>query len=367
MKKRSNFLMGIFLVGALLFSPVHLAHAQYWGESITAAFIKQQLEEAYNLIQGTLLGSLKVAAYKTLSQQINSIISGRGGGGFGGGGGVGAQFITNWENFLYREAMYRAQVTMNDFYTLSLRGMGVNNTYVAANSPLTQGSQPNWPMYLRQTAQQVISEKVPQYNLNRYCSDPSVMFSSKDLRCLNAYVQPMNNPYGFSIEAKSKYEAEIQKNIEIAKTQAVAYQGYKGVTDKEGNTLTPGSTIASIQSSMNSHLLGLPLSAKNPAEIAAITASTFVNSLLQQAVQQGMARVESEVNGKIATGMNALTSKLGPGAQFLPLNQIYGDLIGTPNRVTRWSLGGESPLGPYTTPIVKPPVAVPGDWKNLAQ
>lgn len=367
MKIGKNFFAVIFIVGALLLFPAHTARADYWGAAIMSAFIQRQLDSAYDYIQGTLLGSLKVAAYRTISQQVNSLISGGGAGGIGGAREVGAQFITNWENFIYQDAVYRAQVSINDFYTLSLRGMGVSS-YVPANSSFTNGSsRMNWPRYLQQEAQQALSNEIPQYDLNRYCSDPSVMFDSGDLRCLNAYVKPMNNPYGYTLEAQERYAEMVQKNIEIAKTQAIAYQGYKGVTDEQGNTLTPGSTIAEMQAAMNSHLLGMPLYAKNPSEIAAMTASTFINSLLQQVIQQGMVQIESEVQNKISNGMNVLADKLGPAGQLLPFNQVAADFAGASANTVKWSLGtavGASASGLYT-PITNPPTAVPGNvgWK----
>lgn len=338
MLKQKNILFSVVLVGSLLMMPARPAYA-FWTDAIPAAFLKQAMEESYKYVQGTLLGSLKVAAYTMLSQQISSLISGN-----GLQSGAGAQFITNWESFIYQDATFRAKVAINDFYTTSLRGMFVSGSYSAAggySSSMPGGaSSGGWPGYLKNTAEAAISGETPQYTLDQYCPDPSVMFDTKDLRCFNAYFEnPMNNPYGYTLAVQEKYTSDLRKYEDIAKTQAIAYQGYRGVTDDAGNTVTPGSTVGQLQASMNSHLLGLPMSATNPAEIATMTASTFVTSLLQQAMQQGMARVESEVQNKVYEGLGAVAEELGPASEFIPLQQIGSDASDTANNGMRWTLG----------------------------
>ncbi len=336
MQNRKKTIVGVIFVVMLLFTPIKAANADYWGASLIAGFVKQQLENAYDYIQGTLLGSLKIAAYQTISSQISSIISGN-----GLSSSAATQFITNWESFLYADVKNKVKITINDFYTTSLRGMASSSTYVSATGSTSTSSTTSWTGYLKKKAENTISDETKTYSLDKYCSDPSTMFSTSDARCFREYFKnPMNNPYGYALETQRVYAAELQKQQEIAKTQAVAYQGYKGVTDKSGNTLTPGSTVGQIQAAMNSHLLGLPLSAKNPAEIATMTASTFVNSLLQQALQQGMARVQSEVKSKINEGISSVTSQLGPAAEFIPVQRISSDLTNAAsNTVYKWTLG----------------------------
>jgi hypothetical protein len=338
-------LMGVFF--AVSVKPVY---ADAWGAAIASQFVKRQLDNAYDYVQGTLLGSLKVAAYQALSRQISALISGRG----GSGSGSGAQFIDNWKTFLYQDAANRAKVVVNDFYVTSLRGMLDTGGYVPAYGG--GGSRIPYTQTLKQNADALIFSD-PKYTLNEYCSDPSMMFDTKDLRCFNAFfANQMNNPHGYALRAQQVYIAEMMRAQDIARTQAIAYKGYRGTVDKYGNTVTPGSTVAAMQEAMNSHLLGMPLSAKHPSEIAAMTASTFVNSLLQQAVREGMIRVDSEVRNKVNEGITAVAKQLGPVAEFIPLQQIGSDITrSTLNTGYKWALGtgATTPTtGSATVPIV---------------
>lgn len=339
-------ILSIGLISGMLFLvSATPARAGYWGEATAAAFLQRQLNNAWEYVEGTLLGSLKVAAYRALSSKITQLITGQG------GSGNSAQFITNWESFLYDEAKKVAKVAVNDFYVTSLRGMLDTGGYVPAYG---SGGGGGWPQQLKEIADASIFKK-PQYTLNEYCIDPSLMFQGEDMRCFNAYFSnPMNNPYGYSMAAQEVYLAETMRRQDIARTQAIAYKGYKGTVDKNGNTLTPGSTVAAMQEAMNSHLLGMPLAAKSSAEIATMTASTFVNSLLQQAVQQGMTRVETEVQNKVNEGINKVAQKLGPAAEFLPLQQIGSDVTrATLNTGYKWALG-TSTTTPATGSVTAP-------------
>lgn len=337
MRNTKRFLIGVFLIGMLFFAQGKPVYAGAWGESIGSAFLKQGLEKVYNYIQNTLLANLKVMAYQFLSRQITSVISGNG---LSGGG---AQFITDWENFLYDEAGKQTRLVVRDFFTETLRG-AESSTYIPLGSE-GEGTETemSYPQYLKEiAADTIINEGKGEYTLNQYCASPSMMFTSEDMRCFDAYwVNPMNNPYGFVQATQEIYQSEKEKQEEIKKTQAIAYDGYKGVADKEtGKIVTPGSTIRGIFDSLNNQLIGLPSSAKSPEEIAAMSASMFINSLLQQALQQGLARVENELTTlaeqKINEAIEKATDLLGPAGQFLDRSGATSEIK---DGTTKWLLG----------------------------
>lgn len=317
---------------AFLFFPVQ-AHADYWGAANAAAYLQDMLKKAWEYMQNTMLGNLKVAAYQFLSQQITSIISGN-------GKVNGAQFITNWENYMYNEAGKATRVAINDFFTETLRGAGSSSTYVAAGRSEGYGAQ-SMQQYLRKTGEAAISTKTGKYTLDQYCTDPFQMFGGGDLGCFTHYFDPFNNPFTYSAEVQKKYQEYLAKQEEIAKTKAIAYSGFKGV-EKNGQTTTPGTVVRGIFDSLNQQLIGLPSQAKSPEEIATMTAGTFINSLMKQALQQGLARVENEVttraSEKINEGIQNAVNRMGPTGEFL---NNSGSTQAIQSGTNRWMLGTE--------------------------
>lgn len=329
-----SFFSVLLLSVAFLFFPVQ-AKADYWGASAAATWLGQQLTKAWEYMKNTMLGNLKVAAYQFLSQQITSIISGNGKVG-------GAQFITNWENYMYNEAGKATRVAINDFFTETLRGAGSSSTYVAAGTSEGYGTS-SMQQYLKKTGEAAISTATGKYTLDQYCTDPFQMFGGGDLGCFTHYFDPFNNPFTYSAEVQKRYQEYLAKQEEIAKTKAIAYEGFVGLTDpKTGKTKTPGSVIKDIFNDLNKELIGLPAQAKSPEEIATMTAGTFINSLMKQALQQGLARVENEVytraSEKINEGIQKAVDKMGPTGEFL---NNSGSTQAIQQGTNRWMLGTE--------------------------
>lgn len=333
MKSIRAFSVASVLVIVLLFAPTHQAYAGYWGETTASVWIKQQLENAQQYIKGTLLGTLKMTAYRALSQTITSVISG--------GNGGGAQFITDWNGFLYSEAQRGARVAVRDFFDDTLRGTG-SGDYVPARGEYGYG-QPSYPEYLRQSAERSLFDEQPVYNLNEYCDDPSQMYATSDTRCRTAYWNPMNNVYGYTLAAQERYASEYARLTKINETRAIANSGYKDKIDKEtGLVQTPGSVFRGIFDSLNANLVGAPLQATSPEEFASLSVGTMVNGLLNQAMQQGLARVENEIENfvqdKVNEGIDSVVGELGPAGEFLDRSGVTNELK---SGVNRWALGNE--------------------------
>ena len=360
---RINIVVCAILILSIIFSsPQARASGGGWGESILAAYLKQQLEVIQRQIEGVLLGSLKMTAMNMLNSQIGQLI--------GGGAGGAPRFITNWESSLYIDPERNAQLYMNDFFTRTTRGMGSTANYVrmgvdltsftdrgsgsqrlagsggthlnnpvAINdafalraegmmSPVRFGSIPdmNYAKYLEQIGRAAISGSgAGTITLNEYTPSPEAMFRNGDWRAFDAFISnPMNNPYGYSIAAEQTYQAKLEREREIARTQAIAYQGYKGSGSGQ-NITTPGSTIKSLVDSANDFGNKIIAGATNPAELLGSLASAAVNKAINGLVQKGIGEVQSQINRQIGAVnnqarsiVNEATNAVGPGARFLP-------------------------------------------------
>ncbi len=183
---RVLFIMVLVLNFSLTTTP---ARAGVWGESIAATLLNQTLDMIKRQLEGAILGTLKVAAISVLNSQVGQMI---------GGTTLGdALFISDWEDFLYRQPAEKVRVQMNDFFTLTLRGKSATSNYVGVGD--TPGSVAgNYPTYLKQQAESALAptELNFAYNLDNYTNgNEFALFNEGDYRGLNAYFSnPANTP-----------------------------------------------------------------------------------------------------------------------------------------------------------------------------
>lgn len=341
---RKMLLTLILCVGFVLTTP--MAHADAWGANMAAMLMKQVMEKIARQIEGALLGSLKMTAMNMLNSQIGQLI--------GGGGGAAPRFITNWEDALIADPTRKTQLYMNDFFTLSTRGMGSSVNYIRAGVPVTIGANSNNPLvmndpftlraegvnisgssvtggnyakYLERVGRAAISGGGQKtMTLNEYTPNPEVMFQQGDWRAFDSFISnPMNNPYGYSIAAEQAYQTKLEQEKEIARTEAIAYQGFKGTPGPGGTVTTPGSTIKSIVDNASDFGNKIISGASNPAELLSSLAATAANKAINGLVQKGIGEVQSQINREIGAInnqaraiVNEATTALGPGAKFLP-------------------------------------------------
>lgn len=301
--------------GIVLSTP--LAHADAWGANMAATLMKQMMEKIARQIEGVLLGSLKMTAMNMLNSQIGQLI---------GGGASGApRFITNWEDALYADPTRNTQLYMNDFFTLTTRGMASSANYIGAGDFGIGGG--NYSQYLQRVGEAAISGGSQQtMTLNEYTPSPEIMFQNGDWRAFDSFISnPLNNPYGYSIASEQAYQTKLEQEKEIARTQAIAYQGFKGTEGAGGTITTPGSTIKSLVDNTNDIGNKIISGATNPAELLGSLAATAMNKAVNGLVQRGIGEVQSKISQQIGLSnnqaraiINGATQVLGPGAQFLP-------------------------------------------------
>lgn len=358
--KKAAFML-ILCGGIVLSTPE--ARADAWGANQMAAFWTFAVNKISRHIEGVLLGSLKMTAMNLLNSQIGQLI---GGGGISGS----PRFITNWNDELFFTPQRNAQLYMNDFFTLSTRGMASSANYVGrssssgisdwsfSSSKLTDSSRGGYlnnplamndPLTLRAEGMAVSSriggEGVGNYaqylerigraavsgggqktmTLNEFTSSPEEMFRKGDWRAFDSFVSnPMNNPYGYSLAAEQAYQTQLARETEIARTQAIAYQGFKGTEGAGGIVTTPGSTIKSLMDDANDFGNKIIAGASNPAELVGSLASAAVSKAINGLVNYGVNQVTKVVmepinalNREVTSAIRSVDQVIGPAAQLM--------------------------------------------------
>ena len=315
-KTRAGFGKVFFVALLLLGISAPQAHAGYWGESISAAIMKQAMEKIYNQIQGVLLGTLKVAAVQTLNAQVGQLI----------GGGVTGKplFITNYNSFLYQDPLQKTNLYMNDFFTSTTRGKGSSANYISAGD--VSGVSNNYPGYLEQLGRQATTDKntTSQYSLDQYTSSPQTMFTEGDWRGFNAFVSnPANNPYGYTLMAESAYQNKLSSEIEIQKVKAQS-SGFQPV-EKSGQVVTPAGSLEALTTNVQNMGNNIITNATNPSELLSGVVTSMVNKTVNGLVQTGIGQVQANIQreiggvaGQVNGTLRDATQSLGPAARFMP-------------------------------------------------
>ena len=339
-------LIGAFPIFLLsFFLQIHGAQADVWGAAYGAAIAKRAMDTAYEEMQAAILGTLKVTAYELLHTQVGQLI--------GGASVKESLIISDWEDFIVRKPMDKSVVYMNDFFSSSFQAKNscdyvplaassrdpFSDSLVTSCATLQEGVRfvQSYPSYLEEYARTTIGgevskgiDKVQEYTLDQFCSDPSEMFSSGNWKCWDAYFSnDFNNPYGYSLIAEKKYYAEVEKNREIARLQSMAYQGYKPQTTADGlYVITPGSLIKDIQSSVTDLGNKIIAAANSPSEFFSALITSFVTSFIQQTIRNGVGEIQQhiqteirEADKKMSTEVNRVVEEVGLRARYMPLYQ----------------------------------------------
>lgn len=312
-------LFGFFLI-TNLFSFAPPAHAQVWGAvNIFSDLMIQIVETVKKQIEGAILGTLKVAAIEIINSKVGQMIGGSTAGN--------ARFVTDWNEFLYVQPAQEVQLFMNDFFSTATKGKYAQTNYVGIGDRSSDVSG-NYPTYLVERSKQAIGgdEQTEEmtYNLDDYTASPDEMFASGDFRALGSFFSnPLNNPFGFSDVAQQKYREELNKKVELLKTEQQS-SGYKAPKDANGNTIAPLATLEGMQKDAMNIGNQLIAAATNPGEFLAGVVGAMVNKTITNIVQRGVGKVQASIkkeinafDNKVAKEVNRIDKQLGPAAKYL--------------------------------------------------
>ncbi|MGB5018846.1 MAG: hypothetical protein WBO66_03885, partial [Candidatus Moraniibacteriota bacterium] len=191
--------------------------------------------------------------------------------------------------------------------------------------------------------------------LQEFTSSPEEMFRTGDWRAFDSFVSnPMNNPYGYSLAAEQAYQTKLEREKEIAKTEAIAYQGFKGTEGAGGIVTTPGSTIKSLMDDANDFGNKIIAGASNPAELAGSLASAAVSKAINGLVNYGVNQVEKAVlkplaaiDRQVTESINQVNGIVGPAAGFMTQAEREAAVLSGSIPSSGWSTtssGGDADL-----------------------
>lgn len=328
----ATFLMGVVFVTTSVPLP---AQAGVWGEPIAATFLERALTVVWENMQGVLLGIGKRIAVQLAQSAADRLVAG--------GGSKKAAFITDYKQYIYGAAVDEGMIYMNDLLTSATGGKNSALNYIVAGGSL-QSLGMNYMNYLNAEVNAAFVKDRCKYNLDQYTPNAMVSLGQGDWRILNAVVAfDCNNPLGISLSIKEETQRKINAQQEIAKTKAIAGQGFTGV-EINGKTVSPGSIIADVTSKTKTAVIDMIGTSNDWSELLASAAGAFANRALNNLYQRGFEMVSQNISrelGKVDQQIRSvrqdLQRQLGPGSQFSRnANQQLGG----------WS--GGSSAGKYT-------------------
>ncbi|MDD2766847.1 MAG: hypothetical protein PHH40_03740 [Candidatus Moranbacteria bacterium] len=289
------------------------ARADVWGAAFGAMMVDQMITTIKRQIEGALMGTLKMAAVQMLNSKVGQLI----------GGGVGGQplFITDFNEFLYQSPREKANLYMNDFFSMTTRGKASSANYIAAGSN-SGGLRGDYTGYLVSSAKRVTTERsIPTYSLDEHGGMDA--FSRGNSRAFNAFFRnPMNNPYGYSLEAQQMYREQIEAEQTVAATKALA----TGFLPKEqgGRVLSPAATIQAATTNIQNLGNDILAAAQNPGELLSGVVMSMANKLVSNLIQKGVGEIQSKITKEIRNvdkqiygSIQQATREVGPAVKYI--------------------------------------------------
>lgn len=316
-KKRFQKGLAAFMICSLLL--VSVPRPVYAWDAIFGSIAKQAFEILWNALEGLLKGIAKRLAVEMAVRQANKLT--------GNGNKNGPSFITDYKRYIYSVALDESMIFVNDFLTETLGAKYSGLVYVAASGNL-QSLGRNYMSYLAAEANAGLRDSnTCKYNLDQYTNNPLTSLQNGDWRVFNALVaNPCNNPTGYTYEVKRAFQEDLQRRSELARTKAIASQGFIGA-EKNGVITAPGAIIRDSISKATNMPMDLIAPAGSWGEILSAAAGAFMNQVMTNLVQNGFESVAKKVDRelgkvdkKVLEARQEIEGSLGPGAYFLRNN-----------------------------------------------
>lgn len=357
----------LFLAAVLIsFSPLKAKPVNAW-DAIPGAIFKQAEEEISTFIKGTMIGSLKQAAIKTVSKAMDRFISGV--------SGNGARFITDWKGYLVNEPTRKAKSYANDYISRAFSGKGLSSSYksitgsvlgastmadegfgarvlaaitdctisgttegtdctTTAGTPGTcqyVGGSPtlscsssssttpsrNYAQEMKDMVQDQVIEPI-EWQLT-YDGDPTKILEEKTLGNYNLFVLGDNMAADIKRNTSNILEKAYQEEKDEATAMSIANNGYKSSGEEDGLITKPGALIKEIQAGIEDLPNKAMAAAASIPEVIAATVSKAISGLTQSAVDGVQRAVDKQINSvvdKATKQVNSQVNKLGPSALF---------------------------------------------------
>ncbi len=147
------------------------------------------------------MGIMKQAAIKLSNAITQKIV--------GGGGSGSAQFVQDWNAYLYTNPQKQTNTYMNSFFDQTTRGQQSKTASGVASG--------NYSSYMAAQAKQGLQGTTCDTTaIQNYASNPNQLFANGNMRGLMAYAQPCGNPYSYSAIAQNQQQTQLAKQQNIA-------------------------------------------------------------------------------------------------------------------------------------------------------
>jgi hypothetical protein len=158
--------------------------------------------------------------------------------------------------------------------------------------------------------------------LSELSNDPVKSTEEGDFRTISLMYSTQSDPFGYALRAeKFKMIADTQYQNE-AQIKAMS-SGYKGVQDKYGNTILPGSTIGQMVADVQDIGNKVIAASQNPAELVSGVVTSLANRMITNLIQSGLGKVQATIQREIASvdsqimnQVNSVNRTLGRGAAY---------------------------------------------------
>lgn len=307
--------LAIVMMCALLL--VAVPKPVYAWDAVFGSIAKQAFEILWNTIENLLKGLAKRMAVELAVRQANKLT--------GNGNKNSPTFITDYKNYLYAAVLDESMTFANTLITQTLGAKYSALVYTVASGNL-QSLGRNYMSYLAAEAQMGLVEGsgICKYTLDQYSTDPIMDLQKGNWRVFNAMVaNPCNNPSGYVDQTRRLFAADLQRRQELAKTKALAGQGFIGA-EKNGIITAPGSIIREITAKAQTQGFELITAANGWGEILSAAGGAFMNQLMTNLIQNGFESVSKKVNRelgkvdkKVLEARRDIEQSLGPGGNYL--------------------------------------------------
>ncbi len=175
-------------------------------------------------VAANLLIGIKIAALMTVQLATSMII----------GGPKGDSIVRDYNSYLHIGPEQRAMAQMNTFFNTVSRGRSSTLNYEGVSGN-------NYNGYMRREGERAIAGSGFETNLQDFVAGPRQMFDSGNMRGITAYMECANNVACFTLASVAKYNNEVAKAKEVAKTE-VTSSGF--APRKENGRITSPAALA---------------------------------------------------------------------------------------------------------------------------
>jgi hypothetical protein len=317
-------LLILFFVFCFLFSGPKKVWA--WDAMPAAIFEVVEAEISY-VIKGMIMGSLRTAAIKMLSKQVDRFVSGV--------SGNGVRFITDWEDYLIDNPARNTQRYMNDYISHALSGKGSTSYKKAPNSVLgastisgegfgnamvlgedDEQSNRSYEQDIKEMAQKDIIDD-DDWSLN-YSGNPDEMLAGENFADANEFVWGNNTIWDANAAFEKEKEKKLEEEKQVALVEGSTGQGF--LSEKTDGMVTKPAILIKELKANQENLPNLALaSASSLGELIAAAASKAISSSINKAVsgvERTINREVTKVTNKAVKEVNKSVNAYGPGELY---------------------------------------------------